>query len=50
MAWDRRNTDAVNARYLDLAEIALRTKLIKSQNQRDLFAPADKIGNGFSGV
>jgi hypothetical protein len=50
MAWDRRNTDAVNARYLDLAEIALRTKLIKSQNQRDLFAPADKIGNGLPGV
>jgi len=26
VAWDRRKTDSMNARYLDLAEVALRTK------------------------
>ena len=26
VAWDRRETDSMNARYLDLAEVALRTK------------------------
>jgi hypothetical protein len=46
IAWDRRKTDAMNARYLDLAEIALRKKSIKPQQPRDWFAPADNIGNG----
>jgi hypothetical protein len=27
VAWDRRKTDSMNARYLDLAEVALRTKM-----------------------
>jgi hypothetical protein len=27
--WDRRQTDAMNARYLDLAEIALRAGMAK---------------------
>jgi hypothetical protein len=26
ITWDRRKTDSMNARYLDLAEVALRTK------------------------
>ncbi len=31
IAWDRRQTDAMNARYLDLAEIALRAEMAKSK-------------------
>ena len=31
VAWDRRKTDSMNARYLDLAEVALRTKMGPSQ-------------------
>jgi hypothetical protein len=27
IAWDRRKTDSMNARYLDLAEVALRAKM-----------------------
>jgi len=27
VAWDKRKTDSMNARYLDLAEVALRTKV-----------------------
>jgi len=29
--WDRRQADAMNARYLDLAEIALRAAMAKPQ-------------------
>jgi hypothetical protein len=29
ITWDRRETDAMNARYLDLAEIALRAEMAK---------------------
>jgi len=29
--WDRRHADAMNARYLDLAEIALRAAMAKPQ-------------------
>ncbi len=29
ITWDRRQTDAMNARYLDLAEIALRAEMAK---------------------
>ena len=29
--WDRRQADAMNARYLDLAEIALRAEMAKPQ-------------------
>jgi hypothetical protein len=31
ITWDRRQTDARNARYLDLAEIALREEMAKPQ-------------------
>jgi hypothetical protein len=31
ITWDRRHTDAMNARYLDLAEISLRTEMAKPQ-------------------
>ena len=31
ITWDRRQTDAMNARYLDLAEIALRAEMAKPQ-------------------
>jgi hypothetical protein len=31
IAWDRRKTDSMNARYLDLAEVALRTKTAQRQ-------------------
>ena len=31
ITWDRRRTDAMNARYLDLAEISLRTEMAKPQ-------------------
>jgi hypothetical protein len=34
--WDRRQADAMNTRYLDLAEIALRAEMAKPQ------APPDK--------
>jgi len=27
VAWDRRKTDSMNARYLDLAEVALKAKM-----------------------
>ena len=49
IAWDRRKTDAVNARFLDLAEVALRTTVIEPQKPGDSFRPADNIGNGDSG-
>ena len=29
ITWDRRQTDAMNARYLDLAEISLRAEMAK---------------------
>lgn len=32
IAWDRRKRDAVSARYLDLAEIALRKQLIECKS------------------
>jgi len=35
IAWDRRKTDAVNARFLDLAEVALRTTFIEPQKPGD---------------
>jgi len=31
VVWDRRKTDAMNARYLDLAEVALKAKPDKPQ-------------------
>jgi hypothetical protein len=31
IAWDRRKTDSMHARYLDLAEVTLRTKMGPSQ-------------------
>jgi len=31
IAWDRRKTDSMNSLYLDLAEVALRTKMGPSQ-------------------
>jgi hypothetical protein len=31
IVWDRRKTDSMNARYLDLAEVALRAKMDKPQ-------------------
>ena len=31
ITWDRRQADAMTARYLDLAEIALRAKVAKPQ-------------------
>ncbi len=31
ITWDRRKTDAMNARYLDLAEISLRAAMAKPQ-------------------
>jgi hypothetical protein len=31
IVWDRRKTDATNARYLDLAEVALRVKMAEPE-------------------
>jgi hypothetical protein len=31
ITWDRRQTDSMNARYLDLAEISLRAEMAKPQ-------------------
>jgi hypothetical protein len=31
IVWDRRKTDFMHARYLDLADVALRTKMDKPQ-------------------
>jgi hypothetical protein len=31
IAWDRRKTDSMNSRYLDLAEVALRAKIAQPQ-------------------
>jgi hypothetical protein len=42
IAWDRRKTDAMNARYLDLAEIALRTFPFCSVNN-PLCANGDEV-------
>jgi len=33
--WDRRQTDAMNARYLDLAEIALRAGMAKPKEPKN---------------
>lgn len=41
IVWDRRKTDAVNARYLDLADVALRANVAKQQEPRGSFAPVD---------
>lgn len=37
VAWDRRKTDSMNARYLDLAEVALKAK--KSQPREPVIKP-----------
>jgi hypothetical protein len=45
IAWDRHKKDAVSARYLDLAEIALRKQLIECKSPETYFAAADNIAN-----
>ncbi|HEY6182515.1 MAG TPA: hypothetical protein VIW67_09730 [Terriglobales bacterium] len=49
VAWDRRKTDSMNARYLDLAEVALRTKTAQRREpaiQSESRKPADSPKRG----
>src|ERR1043166_9184313 len=49
VAWDRRKTDSMNALYLDLAEVALRTKTAQPREpaiQSESRKPADSPKRG----
>jgi hypothetical protein len=46
VARDRRKTDSMNARYLDLAEVALRTKTAQPPIQSESRKPADSPKRG----